>query len=248
LAAATALAAIPLLRPTNLLPETDHEWAVSRQLARPLLDEFGASLDELDPSGPMLVDLGAVRHVRYTLLAELQRRGIDFVFAAGSTDLSRFGHGRCDDGTATYLLTLRGGVGAVQLRSSEALLATVPGLTEEQAARSAELAERFGEALRDGSVAVDEEAIVDLGGDIPALLGQVRDTPQMPARRLGQFLGDWSRFGGVTVPDALHAEFAEWEALERRAVDDRMAIYLRVIPSPRPDLCADREPGADFVG
>ena len=48
IAAATALAAIPLLRPTNLLPETDHEWAVSRQLARPLLDDLGASLDELD--------------------------------------------------------------------------------------------------------------------------------------------------------------------------------------------------------
>ena len=92
MAAATVLAAIPLLHPTNLLPETDHEWAVSRRLARPLLDELGAGLDELDPSGPVLVDLGAVRHVRYTLLAELQRRGIDFVFAAGSTDLSRFGH------------------------------------------------------------------------------------------------------------------------------------------------------------
>ncbi len=248
MAAATALAAIPLLWPTNLLPETDHEWAVSRQLARPLLDEFGASLDELAPSGPVLVDLGAVRHVRYTLLAELQRRGIDFVFAAGSTDLSRFGRGRCDDGTATFLLTLRGGSGAVQLRSTESLLATVPGLTDEQAARSAQLAERFGEALRDGSVAVDEEAIVYLGGEIPVLLGQVRDTPQMPARRLGQFLGDWSRFGAVTVPDPLQAEFAEWEALERRAVDDRMAIYLRAIPSPRPDLCADRQPGADLAG
>ena len=82
----------------------------------------------------------------------------------------------------------------------------------------------------------------------PALLRQVLDTPQMPARRLGQFLGNWSRFGAVDVPDTLHDEFAEWEALERRAVDDRMAIYLRAIPSPRPDLCADREPGADFVG
>jgi hypothetical protein len=231
-----------------VLPETDHEWAVSRQLARPLLDELGASLDTFDPSGPVLVDLGAVRHVRYTLLAELQRRGIDFVFAAGSTDLSRFGHDRCDDGTATHLLTLRGGPGAVRLRSTEALLAMVPGLTEEAAQRSAELAERLGDALRDGSVAVDAEAITYLGGDVPALLAQVRDTPEMPARRLGRFLGDWSRFDAVDVPDDLSADFAEWEALERRAVEDRMAIYLRAIPSPRPDLCADREPGADVVG
>jgi hypothetical protein len=248
MATATALAAVPLLRPTNLLPETDHEWAVSRQIARPLLDELSASLDELDRSGPVLVDLGAVRHVRYTLLAELQRHGIDFVFAAGSTDLSRFGHDRCDDGTAAHLLTLRGGPGAVQLRTTEALLATVPGLTDEQAARSAALAEGFGDALREGSVAVDEDAIVHLGGDVPALLGQVLETSRMPARRLGQFLGNWSRFGAVDVPDSLRAEFAEWEALERRAVDDRMAIYLRRIPSPRPDLCSQRQPGTDFVG
>jgi hypothetical protein len=247
MAVVTALAAIPLLRPTNLLPETDHEWAVSRRLARPLLDELGAGLDELQPAGPVLVDLGAVRHVRYTLLAELQRRGIDFVFAAGSTDLSRFGQDRCDDGTAAQLLTLRGGSGAVQLRSSEALLATVPGLTDEEAARSAELAERFGDRLRDGSVVVDEEAIAYLGGDVPALLGNVLDTPQMPARRLGQFLGAWSRFGAVEVGDTLHDDFAEWEALERRADDDRMAIYLRAIPSSRPDLCAEREPGSEFV-
>ena len=32
-------------RPTNLLPETSHEWAVSRGVARPLLDQLGASLD-----------------------------------------------------------------------------------------------------------------------------------------------------------------------------------------------------------
>jgi hypothetical protein len=229
-----------------VLPETDHEWAVSRHLARPLLDELGASLDTFDPSGPVLVDLGAVRHVRYTLLAELQLRGIDFVFAAGSTDLSRFGHDRCDDGTATHLLTLRGGPGAVQLRSPEALLATVPGLTEEQAARSAEFAERFGEALRDGSVVVDTEAIAYLGGDVPALLAQVLDTPGMPARRLGRFLGDWSRFGAVDVPAGLRDDLAAWKDLERRAVDDRMAIYLRPIPSPRPDLCGDLEPGAFF--
>ncbi len=203
LAGATALAAIPLLRPTNLLPETDHEWAVSRHLARPLLDELGASLDELAPAGPVLIDLGTVRHVRYTLLAELQRRGIDFVFAPGSTDLSRFGHDRCDDGTATHLLTLRGGSGAVQLRGSDALLATVPGLTTVQADRSGLLAARFGDALREGSVTVDTEAIEAFGGDVPALLGQVLATPGMPARRLGEFLGNWSRFGAVDAPGDL---------------------------------------------
>ena len=203
LATATALAAVPLLRPTNVLPETDHEWAVSRQLARPLLDDLGARLDELRLPGPVLIDLGAVRHVRYTLLAELQQRDIDFVFPAGSTDLSRFGDERCDDGTAAYLLTLRGGSDAVQLRGPDTLLASVPGLTDEQAARSAELAARFGDALRDGSIAVDVDVVAELGGEVPSVLGQVLDTPDMPARRLGEFLANWSRFGAVEVPAEL---------------------------------------------
>jgi hypothetical protein len=242
----TAVAAVPLLRPTNLLPETDHEWAVSREVARPLLDQLGASLDAGQITWPVLIDLGAVRHVRYTLLAELQRRGIDFVFSAGSTDLSRFGRDRCDDGTAGYLLTLRGGPGAVQLRSSDALLATVPGLTVEQADRSAELAVRFGDALRDGSITVDVGVIDYLGGDVPAALDQVLASPDLPARRLATFLGNWSRFGAVEVAADLSTPLAEWEALERRAVDDRMAIYLRPISQHRPNLCAALDPGDDF--
>jgi hypothetical protein len=246
-AAATVLMAIPLLRPTNLLPETDNEWAVSRHVARPLLDELGANLDTLDLAGPVLIDLGAVRHVRYTLLAELQRRDIDFVFAAGSTDLSRFGEDRCDDGTAAHLLTLRGGTGALQLRGSDALLATVPGLTEDEAARSDELAARFGDALRDASVTVDEAAIVDLGGKVTPLLGEVRATPALPATRLSEFLGNWSRFGAVDVPGALRSDLVEWEALERRADEDRMAIYLRPISPARPDVCAQFRPGDDFL-
>ena len=246
-AGTTALAAIPLLQPTNVLPETDHEWAVSRHVARPLLDQLGASLDELDPASPVLIELGAVRHVRYTLLAELQRRGIDFVFAPGSTDLSRFGLDRCDDGTAGYLLTLRGGSDAVQLRSSDDLLATVPGITQEQAARSDELASRFGRALRRGAITVDATVINDLGGVVPPLLDQVVATPDMPAHRLGEFLGNWYQFGAVSVPGALGDELTEWQTLERRAVEDRMSIYLRRIPPDRPDLCDRVRPGEEFL-
>jgi hypothetical protein len=247
LAALTVVAAIALLRPTNQLPETDHEWAVSRHLAGPLLDDLGAHLDELDVDGPILVDLGAVRHVRYTLLAELQRRDIEFVFAAGSTDLSRFGRDRCDDGTAGYLLSLRGGPSALQLRSSDTLLASVPGLTGEQAARSAALAARFGDALRAGAVTVDDAAVAGLGGEVPPALAQVRETPAMPARRLSGFLADWSRLGAVGVTGELRAELAAWRDLERAAVDDRMAIYLRQIPAGRSDRCAELDPGADAM-
>jgi hypothetical protein len=100
--AVVALGTIPLLNATNELPETDHEWRVSRFLARPLMDELGDGLDAIDFTAPVLVDLGGVRHVRYTLLTELQRRDLDFRFSPGSTDLSRFGRERCDDAARRF--------------------------------------------------------------------------------------------------------------------------------------------------
>ena len=89
-------------------------------------------------------------------------------------------------------------------------------------------------------------AIDYLGGDVPAALDQVLASPDLPARRLATFLGNWSRFGAVEVAADLSTPFAEWEALERRAVDDRMAIYLRPISPHRPNLCAALDPGDDF--
>jgi hypothetical protein len=71
-------------------------------------------------------------------------------------------------------------------------------------------------------------------------------SPDLPARRLATFLGNWSRLGAVEVAADLDAPFTEWQELERRAVDDRMAIYLRPISPHRPNLCAALEPGDDF--
>jgi hypothetical protein len=246
-AAVAALGAIPLLSPTNLLPETDHEWAVSRQVARPLIDQLGEGLAGFELDGPMLIELGAVRHVRYTLLAELQRHGIEFVFSPGATDLARFGRERCDDGSAAYLLTLRGGAGALQLSGDDTLLATVPGLADHQSDRLTELALLFGDAIRDGTVTVDDDGIVVLDGELPPVLDEVRTTPGMPARRLAVFLGNWSQFGAVDVPRELRDDLDEWQDLERAASDDRMAIYLRPISPHRPNRCEELEPGADFL-
>ena len=168
------------------------------------------------------------------------------MFPAGSTDLSRFGDERCDDGTAPYLLTLRGGSDALQLRGADTFLAAVPGLTGADSARSAELADRFGAALRDGSITVDEDSVIEFGGEVPSALGQIIDTPEMPARRLSEFLANWSKFGAVEVPMELRPDLDEWRDLERRAGEDRMAIYLRPIPADRPDLCHQIEPGEEF--
>lgn len=247
LAGLVALATVPLLSPTNELPETDHEWDVSRHQARPLMEQFGEGLDAYDFAGPVLIDLGSVRHVRYTMLTELQDRGIDFRFSAGATDLSRFGRDRCDDGSAAHLITLRGGFSAVVLNTPDTLLGTVPGLTQQQARRSAELGVEFGEALRDGRVTVDDRGVAELGGEIPDLLHQVRDTSGASGRRLSAFLANWSTFEQVEVADELVDDLDEWSTLEAAAANDRMAIYLTDISPHRPNLCDEVDPGEAFV-
>ncbi len=246
LAGVVVLGSMALLRPTNELPETRTEWAISRQLARPLMDELRGALDTIPTDRPVLVDLGSVPHVRYTLLAELQRRGIDFRFAPGTTDLSRFGRERCDDGTAAWLLSLRGGADAIGVdrgRGDERLLAAVAGLGADGFQRQAELAAQFGDALRDGRVVVHDGAVTALGGTVPTTLDAVRATAGVPARHLAGFLDDWSRYGAVNVAGELRAPLAEWVALDHSADDDRMAIYARPISSARPDLCATIPPG-----
>lgn len=238
--------AVPLLTPTDLLPETDHEWSVARRQARPLLDQFGDALDELALDGPVLVDLGSVRHVRYTMLTEFQVRGIDFRFAPGSTDLSRFGRARCDIGTATTFITLRGGRDAVRLDVPGTLLAAVPGLTDSQNERTERLASRFGDALRDGTVTVDE-SLLETNGDIPRRLRQVIGTPGMPARGLAEFLDNYSSFDVVVVPDRLRDELDDWRQLEYDADANRMAIYLQRIPGNRFNRCGAVDPGDTFL-
>jgi hypothetical protein len=248
LAGVAVLGSASALTPTNRLPETSHEWNVSRHHARPLMDQFGEALDGYEFTGPVLVELGAVRHVRYTLLTELQARGIDFRFAPGSTDLSRFGRERCDDGTATAYLTLRGGPDAVRLDLPGTLLASVAGSSDEQAPRIDELAAEFGDALRDGRVVVDDAGVEFLGGDVPELLGRVRSTDGLPARRLADFLGNYWHFDAVDVAPELVADLLEWERLEVAEDANRMAIYLEWISGSRPDRCGHLDPGDEFLG
>ena len=121
---------IPLLRPTNQLPETDHEWAVSRQLARPLIDQLGASLDEIDFDGA-----GARRprggppralHAAHRTAATRHRLPCS---PPGRPTSRASGASAATTAPPGYLLTLRGGSGAVQLTRTDTLLGTVPGLT-----------------------------------------------------------------------------------------------------------------------
>jgi hypothetical protein len=240
-----AVASLPLLRPTNQLPETDHEWAVSREQARPLLDQLDRALDGRQFDTPVLVELGTTRHVRYTMLAELQRHGVDFRFGAGSTDLSRFGRDRCDDGSAAWYLVLRSGRGAVRIDVPGTLLASVAGLQPAESERNEELAALFGEAIRDETVDVDLDLVAH--GPERILFGQVLGAPGVSARGLSQAIVDYNRFGVVAVPDDLRDELEEWHRMETAADADRMAIYLQRISGERGNLCDDVAPGDAFL-
>ncbi len=245
-----AAVAIPLYRPTNQLPETRHEWAVARTQAPELLDELDDSLDRYHFDAPVLVDPGGSRHVRYTILAELQSHGIDFRFSPGSTNISRFGEGRCDDGTAAWLLTLRQGGDALSVGTAGTLLAAVPGLTVAEARRSLELATAWGEYLRDGTVVVDDDQVEWFDAEVPPLVERARETDGADARGLADFLNGFAYLGAVHLDeeraDELRADLAEWAELEQRADEDRMAIYLRpIIPSGLDD-CDRIPPGYDY--
>jgi hypothetical protein len=180
------------------------------------------------------------------MLAELQRHGIDFRFGAGSTDLSRFGRDRCDDGTAAWYLVLRGGRDAVRIDVAGTLLAAVPGLEPAESDRNEELAALFGDALREQTVDVDLDMVAH--GPERILLGQVLGAPGTSARGLSQTLVDYESVSVVTVPHDLRDELEGWHRLETAANDDRMAIYLRQISGDRGDLCDDVAPGDAFLG
>lgn len=253
-AGAVGAATIPLYRPTNQLPETSHEWDVAHTQARMLLDELDGALDDYDFDTPVLVDLGGARHVRYTMLAELQEHDIDFRFTPGSTNISRFGSGRCEDGTAAWLLTLRQGGDALSIDTAGTLLASVPGLSLDEARRSLDLATAFGAYLRDGTVTVDDDAVEWFGEEVPPALDDVRDTAGRDARGLSGFLDGFAYLGAVHVGEdvddgedpALRAELSEWAGLEDRADEDRMAIYLLPIVPSGVDDCDRIPPGYDY--
>jgi len=242
--AAVVAAAVALLGPTNRLSETAEEWRVARHQARPLLDRFGEALDDQPLAGPVLVDLGSSPYVRYTLLAELQRRDVDFRFAPGSTDLSRFGRERCDDGSATTVLSLHSGADAVRLDGGGDLLAAVAGLGGGGAERSAELARRFGDALRDGRVRITTDLV---SPEEQARIDQVTATPGVSARGLAQTLANYDTLHLLEIPDDLRGDLAEWRQLEWDADDLRMAIYAEPIAAGRPDRCGEIAPGDEFL-
>ena len=226
----TAVAAVPLLRPTNLLPETDHEWAVSRE-RRPPTDRPARRQPRRHgrSPAPVLIDLGAVRHVRYTLLTELQRRGIDFALqrrldrpVALRPRALRRRHRRVPAHAARRP---RGGAAA-----QHATPAGDGPRAHRRAGRPIGRARRRSSATRCATARSSSTtgAIELPRRRRPGAARPGARTPRTCRRATSPRSSDnWSRFDAVDVAAGHRAaDLAEWDDARGRAVDDRMAIYL----------------------
>ncbi len=124
--AVAALLAISTVVPATSLDYLDREANHEQEAADRLERRFGAALDQSGLEGPVVVDfardLDFSTH-RYSFLAELQSRRIEFTFDARTADLRRFGDRRCERGTAEYRLLVISGKALGVLEEGQLVLA-----------------------------------------------------------------------------------------------------------------------------
>lgn len=111
-AAALAVLALVTVAPATSLDYVDREANHEQVAARRLQHRFEVALARTGLEGPVLVDFerdAAFTTHRYSFLAELQSRGIEFTFEPHTADLRRFGERRCERGTARHRLYLVSG-------------------------------------------------------------------------------------------------------------------------------------------
>ena len=171
------------------------------------------------------------------MLAELQRAGTEFRFAAGNRNLERFGASRCvDPGVLPRLLLIAGK--DPTLEPGSAVLAQVVGVSDAELDEYAELQAVFGDHLRSGDLSVDVPRVRATFGAAAATqlddIATVRGTPGQPAAGLARSLDEWRRWGYVHVPSSLRATFDRWYDLERRSSADYQTVVLAP-PDVRPN-------------
>jgi hypothetical protein len=166
----------------------------------------------------------------FVMLVELQRAGIEFRFVAGSRNLDRFGESRCvEAGRLQRLLIIPGP--NPSLRAGSLVLAEVAGITDDELVEYDELQRHFGDALRRGTVTVDQAAVRTVLDAPLDKLNDVLDTAGMRAAGLARSLDDWRRWGFVEVPPSERAAFDRWFDLERRSTADFQTV---VVETPLP--------------
>lgn len=123
----TVLAAVTVA-PASSLDYVDREANHEQEAAHRLERRFDRALDTSGLEGPVVVDfardLDFSTH-RYSFLAELQSRGIEFTFDARTADLRRFGDRRCERGTAQYRLFVLSGSALGTLEEGQLVLARI---------------------------------------------------------------------------------------------------------------------------
>lgn len=133
-AVGAAVLALLTLAPASSLDYVDREANHEQVAARRLQRRFDRALDTSGLEGPVVVDfardLDFSTH-RYSFLAELQSRGIEFTFDSRTADLRRFGDRRCERGAARYRLFLLSGGALGTLEEGQLVLArTREGTTD----------------------------------------------------------------------------------------------------------------------
>jgi hypothetical protein len=214
------------------------------------LSELRSSLDRLDVRGPVVIDLkreSFADHFTYTMLAELQRRGVEFTFPPGDVNRARFGRERCEHGTSPQRLVLADGVASLSPGPDETVLAQVDGLTAAEHEEHAAVEAEFGDLLRDGTIAVNLGAFPYFEIDVDPRLAAVYEDEHASAAGLADYLERLQPFGLVEIPESVAPRLERWKELEQRLLYDRVAIFLAPNLIDH-DRCATVAPGAGMIG
>lgn len=205
------------------------ELSAGSRLGPTLLDELGDSLDELDVEGPLTVDFRRATwgtYFGYTILAELQRAGIEFRFPPDDRNLERFGRERCDDGGAVGRIVLTDAGNGLRVRRDEVVLAHVDGLSDRDREKLAVLDQAFAGWLHAGTIGVDADGLGEITGrDVPGL-AEILASPTAPVEGLAMELNGWRESDLVRVPDELDDDFDRWVRLSLRSNLEVVAVLL----------------------
>jgi hypothetical protein len=199
------------------------------RVARPVVDALRVWLPLHDVTGPLLVDYSRASfgtYVRYTILAELQRAGIDFVFPPGDENLRRFGAHRCASGAELTRLVLADSGGDPRAGHGDVVVAQIDAFGDADRAELEAFDATFGDRLRDGSVTVDTDLLEFLSGRTWHALRRVLSSPGMPATGLAGSLAPWIASDALDVPQDVDDDFDRWVDLELRSRRDEVTILL----------------------
>jgi len=221
-------------RPLDHFAQVVSDETAGARIGRPVVEELAAGLRRESVTGPLLVDDRASfsNYLRYIILAELQRAGIEFTFAPGDSNLNRFGGDRCEEGQAVGRIVLADAGGDAVVRAGEVELVDVDGFSDTDQADLAALDRRFGDWLRDGQVELDVELLEYMTGREQTGLRAVLSSPSLPATGLARSLAPLRAWGLIGIPEDLEDDFDRWDDLETRSEVEDVTILLAPVDDP----------------